>query len=64
MPGWSRRSREGSWRAGEIQHFTGIDDPYEAPVQPEVHLRTDRMSLDEEVATLMAALRERGLLSA
>lgn len=28
--------------AGEIKHFTGVDDPYEAPINPEVHLKTDR----------------------
>lgn len=51
-------------RAGEIKNFTGIDDPYEAPVNPEIHLRTDQMTLDEEVNMIMAVLRERGLLSA
>jgi adenylylsulfate kinase len=51
-------------RAGEIKNFTGIDDPYEAPVNPEIHLRTDQMTLDEEVNMIMALLRERGLLSA
>jgi adenylylsulfate kinase len=51
-------------RAGEIKNFTGIDDPYEAPVNPEIYFRTDRMTLDEEVNMIMAALRERGLLSA
>jgi adenylylsulfate kinase len=51
-------------RAGEIKNFTGIDDPYEAPVNPEIHLRTDQMTLNEEVNMIMAVLRERGLLSA
>jgi adenylylsulfate kinase len=37
-------------RAGEIKNFTGIDDPYEAPANPEIHLHTDEMSLEEEVA--------------
>jgi sulfate adenylyltransferase len=27
-------------RAGEIKNFTGIDDPYEAPIEPEIHLKT------------------------
>ena len=27
-------------RAGEIKNFTGIDDPYEEPIEPEVHVRT------------------------
>ncbi len=51
-------------RAGEIKNFTGIDDPYEAPVNPEIHLHTDNMTLDQEVDIILAALRERGLLSA
>ena len=32
-------------RAGEIKNFTGIDDPYEAPVNPEIHLQTDETGL-------------------
>jgi adenylylsulfate kinase len=51
-------------RAGEIKNFTGIDDPYEAPVNPEIHLRTDQMTLDEEVDMILTALRRHGLLSA
>ncbi|MGH8461244.1 MAG: adenylyl-sulfate kinase [Stenotrophobium sp.] len=49
-------------RAGQIKHFTGIDDPYEAPEHPEIHLHTDRMTLEQEVATLIAALETRGIL--
>jgi adenylylsulfate kinase len=40
-------------RAGEIKNFTGIDDPYEAPANPEIHLHTDEMSLEEEVAIVV-----------
>lgn len=49
-------------RAGEIKNFTGIDDPYEAPVNAEIHLHTDKMSLEEEVEIIINALEERGLL--
>ena len=49
-------------RAGEIKNFTGIDDPYEAPENAEVHLHSDKMSLEEEVNILMAALEERGIV--
>lgn len=49
-------------RAGEIKNFTGIDDPYEAPTSPEIHLRTDRQTLEEEVAQIIDVLRERGLI--
>jgi adenylylsulfate kinase len=49
-------------RAGEIKNFTGIDDPYEAPTSPEVHLRTDQMSLEEEINLILTALRMRGII--
>lgn len=50
-------------RAGEIKGFTGIDDPYEAPEAPEVHLNSDKMSLEEEVELLIAELEKRGVLN-
>lgn len=50
-------------RAGEIKGFTGIDDPYEAPQAPEVHLNSDQMSLEEEVDILLAELEKRGVLN-
>ncbi|MFM2478298.1 adenylyl-sulfate kinase [Celerinatantimonas sp. MCCC 1A17872] len=34
-------------RAGEIKHFTGIDSAYEAPVTPEVHLKTDLFCIEQ-----------------
>jgi len=40
-------------RAGEIRNFTGIDDPYEAPERPEIHLKTDEMTLEDEVAIII-----------
>ena len=45
-------------RAGEIASFTGISDPYEPPERPELHLRTDQMALDEEVAAVVALAGE------
>ena len=36
-------------RAGQIKNFTGIDDPYEPPVNPEIHLQTAEMTLEQEV---------------
>lgn len=51
-------------RAGEIKNFTGIDDPYEAPEAPEVHLHTDQQSLEEEVEHLIALLEKQGLIPA
>jgi adenylylsulfate kinase len=49
-------------RAGEIKNFTGISDPYEAPLKPELVLNTHEMSLQEEVETLLNLLESRGLL--
>ena len=50
-------------RAGEIKNFTGIDDPYEAPTTPEIHLRTDQQTLEQEVAQIIEQLQERGLIA-
>ena len=50
-------------RAGEIKNFTGIDDPYEAPENPEIHLRTDKQTLEEEVTQIIEQLRERALIA-
>jgi adenylylsulfate kinase len=40
-------------RAGEIRGFSGIDDPYEPPLEPEVECRTDLESVDESVAKIL-----------
>ena len=45
-------------RAGEIKQFTGISDPYEPPLNPEVECRTDLEELDESVAKIMNKLKE------
>jgi len=44
-------------RAGEIKEFTGISAPYEAPVKPEVELRTDQLSVPESVARIAEYLQ-------
>jgi adenylyl-sulfate kinase len=43
-------------RAGAIKDFTGISAPYEPPLHPEVELRTDRLSVSECVAAILAQL--------
>jgi sulfate adenylyltransferase len=48
--------------AGEIEHFTGVSDPYEAPTRPEVQVRTDLHAIHESAAKILSALRERGLI--
>ena len=49
-------------RAGEIKSFTGIDDPYEPPLAPEMELRPDRMSAPECALAIVAELQRRGIL--
>lgn len=50
-------------RAGEIRGFTGIDDPYEPPTNPDVECCTDHESIEESVAKVLQALRDRGYLT-
>jgi adenylylsulfate kinase-like enzyme len=48
--------------AGEIKHFTGVDDPYEAPPRPEILIESDRESVDESVAKIVRTLEVMGLI--
>ena len=47
-------------RSGEIKQFTGISDPYEAPLNPEVECRTDLESLEESTEKVLKKLEEMG----
>jgi adenylylsulfate kinase len=49
--------------AGEIKNFTGVSDPYEEPLNPEVTIETDRESEDESMAKIMTKLEELGYLA-
>ena len=49
-------------RAGQIKNFTGIDAPYEAPANPEIHLRTDEMTLEQEVSIVIDYLVDNGII--
>jgi len=51
-------------RAGEIKGFTGIDDPYEQPPSPELHLHTDKLTVVQCVQMLLDLLQEHGIISA
>jgi adenylylsulfate kinase len=46
---------------GEIQHFTGVSDPYEPPLAPEVTLHTEAQTVDESVHQVIAWLQANGL---
>ena len=50
-------------RAGEIKGFTGIDDPYEAPENPELTLDANTKSIDELAAEVVAYLKAKGYLA-
>ncbi|MBE9011740.1 adenylyl-sulfate kinase [Pseudanabaenaceae cyanobacterium LEGE 13415] len=47
-------------RAGEIKNFTGIDDPYEAPLNPDVVCYTERESIKESTLKIMEEIERRG----
>jgi adenylyl-sulfate kinase len=49
-------------RAGEIKQFTGIDDPYEPPENPEIHVKTDELSVEECAQLVLQYLRENGYI--
>ena len=49
-------------RAGEIKNFTGIDAPYEAPLDPEITLNTDEMRIEEEVDLILKYLQDKKFL--
>ncbi|MGI9012634.1 MAG: adenylyl-sulfate kinase [Phycisphaerales bacterium] len=49
-------------RAGELKGFTGIDDPYEAPTKPELHIHTDKQTIEESVRSVLDAITKHGIL--
>ncbi|KAI9644455.1 Adenylyl-sulfate kinase [Ciborinia camelliae] len=49
-------------RAGEIKEFTGISAPYEEPEKAEIHLRTDKLSVEECVQKIVEYLEKENLL--
>src|SRR5713101_7459235 len=49
--------------AGEIPHFTGISDPYEAPLDPEVTVNSSRETPEESAGRIWATLERLGLIA-
>jgi adenylylsulfate kinase-like enzyme len=49
-------------RAGEVENFTGINDPYEAPDNPEIEVKTDQCTVEEGVEQIYQHLKERSLI--
>lgn len=48
---------------GKITGFTGVDDPYEEPLHPELIVETDRETVEESIARILAKLEELGYLT-
>jgi len=48
--------------AGQIRNFTGVDAPYETPLNPEIHLRTLEGTPEDLAEQVVAALRGRGIV--
>ncbi len=61
-----RRDVKGLYKkalAGEIEHFTGISDPYEEPLQPDVIVDTASQTVEESARAIIARLEEIGYLA-
>jgi sulfate adenylyltransferase len=59
------RDRKGMYakaRAGMIKGFTGVDDPYEAPVSPEVRIDTTSLTPDEAAQEILLLLGQKGYI--
>ncbi|MBO0856970.1 MAG: adenylyl-sulfate kinase [Chloracidobacterium sp.] len=50
--------------AGEIKQFTGVSDPYEEPLSPELVVETDRETVEESAAKILARLEKLNLITA
>jgi bifunctional enzyme CysN/CysC len=48
---------------GEIKNFTGLDSPYEAPENPDIHIKTQHMGAIEAAQSLVDQLEAAGLLT-
>ncbi|HEY6247787.1 MAG TPA: bifunctional sulfate adenylyltransferase/adenylylsulfate kinase [Pyrinomonadaceae bacterium] len=60
-----RRDSKGMYlkaRRGEIKNFTGIDDPYEPPFQPEIELETANCTAEENARRIISYLKEQGFV--
>jgi adenylylsulfate kinase len=49
--------------AGEIKEFTGVSDPYEAPVDPDVTVETDSETVEQSIRKILEELARRGFVS-
>jgi adenylylsulfate kinase-like enzyme len=49
---------------GEIKGFTGVDDPYEEPLAPELVVDTEQLEPEEAARAIVSKLEELGLVEA
>ena len=47
---------------GELDHFTGVSDPYESPLSPDIVVHTDRDDVETSLKEILSALERRGLI--
>ena len=62
-----RRDVKGLYKralAGQIEHFSGISDPYEAPLDPDVYVNSGTQTPEESLALIMRKLEELGWINA
>jgi len=60
-----RRDRKGLYAKalrGELLHFTGVSDPYEPPLAPDIHVRSDHETVEESRGKIVAWLERSGLV--
>jgi adenylyl-sulfate kinase len=63
----TRRDTKGLYEKalrGEIKGFTGVDDPYERPDEPDIRIDSDNESPEESAERIVSLLEERGLIAA
>jgi adenylylsulfate kinase len=50
-------------RAGEIKNFTGIDSPYESPMNPELIIETDKLDIEQSINSIIDYLKQKNILN-
>lgn len=61
----SERDGKGAYskaRSGEMKHLAGVDEPYEEPHRPELHIKTDKTGADEAAEIVLDHLESQGLI--
>jgi adenylyl-sulfate kinase len=62
----TRRDPKGLYQRaarGEVEHLTGVTDPYEPPLAPDVHVRTHQQTVEESLEAVLNVLRGKALIA-